>query len=161
MNTNIWQNTFILFLAIVLFSSCAKEEGYNNDVPYARVVIDISYKNETKFDNAYYYKKYYSGQNEVVYGGYVGVLAISLPDPSSGMTILRAYDLCCPYEGSQKNELKVNESNWTLQCPKCKSAFSLMYSDDGRAVSAPASTSDKRLKRYSVYKDDVFYKIRN
>lgn len=148
---------FLLFSVSFFMSSCAKEEDRNNDIPQSRVEIDINFITEHQFDNPYYYKKYYTGQNAPS-AGYIGVLAISLHDTNGSVT-LRAFELCCPYEAPIRNELNIIEDNWTLQCPKCNSQYSLI--DEGRPTSGPASTEGKRLRRYNVYKDAVFYRIRN
>jgi|GEM_PF-2029140 len=153
------QTSLLLFISVLIFISCAKEENRDSDIPYAQVEIDINYKTEHQFDNAYYYKQYYTGKNTSA-AGYVGVLAISLySNNTNGTLILKAFELCCPYEAPLKNELNVVVDNWTLKCPKCNSQYSLI--DDGRAKSGPAVADGKRLKSYAVYKGDVFYRIRN
>jgi len=119
------------------------------------VYIDINYKTEPAFDNPFHYKKYYTGKDNIRAAGYVGILAICLYN-SNGAIDVFAYELCCPHEAPQKNELQLKSDNWTLECPKCKSIFSLI--NGGKVVSG-ASTHN--LKRYAVRKNDVFYQIRN
>lgn len=147
------------FMMLITLASCAKEESRENSIPYAAVEIDINYKNEYQFDNPYYYKQYYPGKDNIKSAGYVGVFAISLINPLNGSIYVAAFDLCCPYEAPARNELQLVKSSWTLKCPKCGSHYSLI--DAGRAVSGVASDDSKKLKMYGVYKDEVFYRIRN
>lgn len=151
------QKIWIILFFVTSLISCADEEDKTSNIPQSAVSIDISYKNEPEFDNPYYYKKYYTGKN-AEQAGYAGVLAITLYN-SNGLVTLYAYDLCCPYEAPLKNELEVVEDNWTLKCPKCKSDYSLL--NEGRPKSGPAADAGKRLRGYAVYKDAVFYRIRN
>jgi len=146
---------FILFCIAILFLSCAKEENSSGNIPEMPVLIDINYKTEPNFDKAFYYKSYYTGKNNIAAAGYIGVFVISLYD-SSGAISVYPFELCCPNEAPQKNELKLVTNNWRLRCPKCGSEFSLM--DNGKSVSGPYKGY---LKKYRVRKNDVFYTIRN
>ena len=141
-----------ILVIILLFLSCANEDDWSSSVPYARVEIDIQTQIENEFNQPFHSKKYYSGKNKIQYGGYVGVIVISNVDASW----LFAYDLCCPNEAPQKNEL-VMDGTVSVRCPKCNTKYSLISS--GRPESGPGT---EKLKEYrNIYKNGDFYRIRN
>lgn len=140
-------------LLLLVCVSCAKEESQATNIPYRRVEININTKIEHDFDNSFYSKKYYPNKGTVFYGGYVGVLVISNADASR----LFAYELCCPNEAPEKNELQLTKSGIKLKCPKCKSEFNLA-DGRGKVESGPATQG---LKRYSVIREGDLYRIRN
>lgn len=146
---------WLAFISVVLVS-CAKEETYTSRVPNATVDIEINLLLEHNFNNALYVKKYYSGQNGIAYAGYAGVMAITNEDASW----LYAYDLCCPYEAPEKNEVQMSGS-LKAKCPRCGSVFDLM--NGGRAESGPATQIEeaRRLKNYSVLRNTNYYRIYN
>lgn len=140
--------TFILFLY-----SCAKEESELSSVPDRRVEININTRIDNNFDNPFTSKKYYSGTNGILYAGYGGVLIISNADASW----LYAYDLCCPKEVPFINELKVMDNLIQAKCPKCGSVYNI-GNGTGKVESKP---SEEGLKKYAVFKDGIYFRVRN
>lgn len=139
-------------LGTILLWGCAKEEDGNNNVPVKQVEININILLENQFNNPFHSKRYYNNTNGVIFAGYAGVLAISNVDASW----IYAYDLCCPYEAPQINQITVI-SSLQAQCPKCKSVYQI-GDGTGKPTSGPSS---QRLRAYRVIKDGSFFRIRN
>lgn len=134
----------VIILSLILFAACGKEEDKDSSIPERRVVIDINITLEHQFVKNYHTKTYPNN-------GYGGVLVVS-----DALTNIYAYDLCCPYEAPLINVIKVI-NDLQAQCPKCKTIYNIA-DGTGRKESG---ISNEHLKRYKVYHDGDWFRIRN
>jgi nitrite reductase/ring-hydroxylating ferredoxin subunit len=129
-----------LFLVLLIgFSGCS--DNQNNFVPYARVDKYISLVN---------YNNLLIPVNSMTYpaDGYAGLIVICIGDQQ-----YRAYDACCPLEGTRTSFVETNpgkpnifaSSTPIAICKTCGSQYNLF--SEGYPVKGP---STRNLKQYSV-----------
>ncbi len=147
--------SLIMLLSIV---SCADEITSGGGGPVSfQLALGIAGEDKA-LNNPSSYLIFTEARNKNERVGKSGLLVINIGLDEYGQPMLRAFDLCCPYENRANIKIKVNNKDLKAVCSECKSEFDIL-NGIGNRVSGPAG---RGLFFYRIRSEgDSFYRVYN
>ncbi|MFR9166836.1 MAG: hypothetical protein ACLVKO_11690 [Dysgonomonas sp.] len=138
------KNKIIIVFLLILFTACGEEEINNPSVARVYFKVDLS-AIDNELNNIYSYKTFTKPRNAAEFVGLGGLLVYNSEFDDNGRPVLKAYDLCCPYEKNPLSTIVPNNERKAI-CKDCKSVYDLQ--NGGFKLSGPGSTN--RLWSYNL-----------